>query len=63
MESFGILYCLKHIHLDIDMVLLNRHVWDKLRSSNGYFNQNMTKKLKVFFKLFKNHNIPTSFAE
>ena len=35
------------------MILLNRYVSDKLSPSNGYINQNITKKLKVFFKLLK----------
>ena len=52
-----------HIHLNIDMILLDRYVGDRLRPSNGYVNQNIRKKLKVFFKLFKNHTIPTFFTE
>ena len=46
-----------------EMPLFNRYVWDKLRPSNWCFVQNMAKKLKVFFKLFKNPTIPIFFAE
>ena len=63
MESSGILYCLNPYKLKYEMLLFNRYVWDKLRPSNEYFNQNMAKELKVYFKLFKTHTIPTSFAE
>ena len=41
-----------------EMPLFNSYVWDKLRPSNGCFVQNMAKKLKVFFKVFKNPTIP-----
>ena len=63
MELFGILYCLNPYAPKFEILLFNRYVWDKLWPSNGYFEQNMAKKLKVFFKLFKNHTISTFFAE
>ena len=50
MEYSGILYCLNSYSSKNEMLLFNRYVWDKLRPSNGYFEQNMAKKLKVFFK-------------
>ena len=46
-----------------EMPLFIRYVWDKLRPSNGCFVQNMAKKLKVFFKLLKDHAIPTFLAK
>ena len=49
MESSGILYCLNPYSFRYEMLLFNRYVWDKVRPSNGYFEQNMAKKLEVFF--------------
>ena len=63
MESFGISYCLNPYSPKYRILLFNRYVWDKLRPSNGYFERNMAKKLKVFFKLFKNRTISIFFAE
>ena len=63
MESVGILYCLNPYSPKYETILFNRYVWDKLRPLNEYFEQNMAKKLKVFFKLLKKHTISTSFAE
>ena len=62
MESSGILYCLNPYSFKYEMLLFNRYVWVKPRPSNGYFEQNMAKQLKVFFKLFKNHTIPICFC-
>ena len=63
MESLGILYCLNPYSPKYEILLFNRYVWEKLRSSNGYFERNMAKKLKVFFKLLKNHTISTFSPE
>ena len=63
MESSGILYCLNSYSFKNEMLLSNRYVWDKLRPSNGYFEQNMAKKIKVFFKLFKNHTLPNQISQ
>ena len=57
MESSGILHCLNSYSFKNEMLLFNRYVWDKRRFSNGYFEQNIAKKLKVFFRL------STFFAE
>ena len=58
LESSGILYCLHPYSFKYEMLLFNRYVWVKLRPSNGYFERNMAKQLKVFFKSLKNHTLP-----